>query len=188
MNRYSHGGTLYSLVYTIWRGSKALKGVISTWFYRKVIPNCGASTKFGEGVYISYPTNVIIGDCCIFGNNVSITSEIPNSVLRIHENVVVSGGVKLDYTGDLIIGQNTMISSNVRIITHDHGYEPHSQPKKCSLIIGESVWIGFGSIVLQGVNSIGNGAIIGAGSVVSKPVPDNTIVAGNPAQSIKKKD
>ena len=50
--------------------------------------------------------------------------------------------------------------------------------------IGNDVWIGRSAIVLSGVN-IGNGAVIGAGSVVTKDVPDYAIVAGNPAKLIR---
>jgi len=56
--------------------------------------------------------------------------------------------------------------------------------KKGKITIGNNVWVGFNVIILKGV-SIGNGAIIAAGSVVSKDVPDYSVVAGNPAE-IKK--
>ena len=51
--------------------------------------------------------------------------------------------------------------------------------------IGNNVWIGSNATILQGI-TIGNGAIIGAGSVVTKDVPPNLIVAGNPAKILKK--
>ena len=50
--------------------------------------------------------------------------------------------------------------------------------------IGKNVWIGLGSIILKGV-TIGDGAIIAAGSVVTKDVPSNCLVGGNPAKVIK---
>jgi hypothetical protein len=52
--------------------------------------------------------------------------------------------------------------------------------------IGNDVWIGHGAIVLPGV-SVGTGAIIGAGAVVTRPVPDYMIVAGNPARFIRRR-
>lgn len=54
-----------------------------------------------------------------------------------------------------------------------------------SLDIGNDVWIGYGSYILSGCNTIGNGAVIGAGSVVTHDVPPYAVVAGNPAKIIK---
>jgi len=56
-----------------------------------------------------------------------------------------------------------------------------------TLVIGHDVWIGENALVLPSVNSIGNGAIIGAGSVVTKDVEPYTIVGGNPAKPIRKR-
>ena len=51
----------------------------------------------------------------------------------------------------------------------------------------DDAWIGFNSIILKGV-TVGRGAVVGAGSVVTNDVPDHTVVAGNPARVIKKLD
>lgn len=56
---------------------------------------------------------------------------------------------------------------------------------RSSLVINDDVWIGARVIILGNVNSIGRGVIIGAGSVVTKPIPDYAIVGGNPARIIK---
>lgn len=56
---------------------------------------------------------------------------------------------------------------------------------KSELEIKDDVWIGTRAIILGNVRTIGTGAIIGAGSVVTKPVPDYAIVAGNPARIIR---
>ena len=56
---------------------------------------------------------------------------------------------------------------------------------KSKLEIKDNVWIGARAIILGNVRTIGTGAIIGAGSVVTKPVPDYAIVAGNPARIIR---
>jgi acetyltransferase-like isoleucine patch superfamily enzyme len=55
---------------------------------------------------------------------------------------------------------------------------------KGAIVIGDKAWIGFNAIILKGV-SIGEGAVVGAGSVVTKDVPEWTIVAGNPARTIR---
>jgi acetyltransferase-like isoleucine patch superfamily enzyme len=63
-------------------------------------------------------------------------------------------------------------------------YKDWAKVKRAKVTIKDKAWIGFNSIILKGV-TIGEGAIVGAGSVVTKDVPDFTIVAGNPARIIK---
>jgi len=57
--------------------------------------------------------------------------------------------------------------------------------KRESLEIGNDVWIGYGTLILSGCHKIGNGAVIGAGSIVTKDVPPYAVVVGNPARIIK---
>lgn len=95
----------------------------------------------------------------------------------------------LDAHSSIIIGQNCMIGPQCYITDGDHGNNPvtlvKNQPIDTAPVkIEDDVWIGAGVIVLKGV-TIGNGAIIGAGSVVTKSVPANTVVAGNPIQVIR---
>ena len=60
----------------------------------------------------------------------------------------------------------------------------NSQGSSHPIIIGDNVWIGTGTIILPGV-TIGDGAIVAAGSVVNKSVPENCIYGGNPAELIR---
>ncbi len=92
------------------------------------------------------------------------------------------------------IGKDTIITSQVTINAHylipvsyinDKG-EPRTKyiGEKTETRIGDSCVIGIGSVIMSGV-SVGNNCVVGAGAVVTKDVPDNTIVAGNPARIIK---
>lgn len=82
--------------------------------------------------------------------------------------------------GDLLMGEDVLFQGN----NHDlDTLLPNSN--KDPLEIGEKVWIGARVIILAGCQKIGNGAIIGAGSVVTHDVPDYAVVAGNPAKVIK---
>jgi serine acetyltransferase len=65
------------------------------------------------------------------------------------------------------------------------GYVREERRKRTRIEIGNDVWIGQNAIILSGVNKIGDGAVIGAGSIVTKDVPDFAIVAGNPAKVIR---
>ena len=88
--------------------------------------------------------------------------------------------------GDVRIGDQTLISDYVRIVSGQHGLEP-SRPISDqtetyhTLCIGQDVWVGSGATILAEISSH---AVVGAGSVVTKPVAEYAIVAGNPARLI----
>lgn len=183
-----YGSSFPSTAITIWRGYLWLQGKILTRIYRRTLQTCGEFTDFGRGVYISYPSRVQIGGHCHIGSGTYLTSEFSHGLLIMGDHVQISDEVQIDFTGNVTIKKNALISARARIISHDHGYNPHSEPTGYELTIDEEAWIGFNSIILPGVTKIGKGAIIGAGSVVTKPVPEWAIVAGNPARVIKFRD
>lgn len=92
--------------------------------------------------------------------------------------------------GPLKIGDNVMMGPDVTILSQTHIIERTDIPmgkqgmREAIVIIGNDVWIGMRSIIMPGVK-IGNGAVIGAGAVVTKDVPDYAIVGGVPARIIK---
>ena len=85
------------------------------------------------------------------------------------------------------IGHDVFIGPKVNLITINHDVDPDNRSATYGrrIVIEDKVWIGINATVLPGVK-IGYGAIIGAGSVVTKDVEPMTIVAGNPARFIKK--
>jgi len=94
------------------------------------------------------------------------------------------------YKGPVHIGKGVEIAPHCAFYSYDHGMAPgvpvskQAKRSKGGIVIGDDVWLGFGVIVLDGVQ-IGDGAVIGAGSVVIKSIPENCIAAGNPARVIK---
>jgi len=85
------------------------------------------------------------------------------------------------------IGDDVMFASGVALVGSDHRFDNITTTMNRSgrnpvspITIGDNVWIGHGATILKGV-TIGNGAVIAAGSIVTKDVPHNAIVAGNPA-------
>lgn len=102
------------------------------------------------------------------------------------KRVFVNAGCKFQDQGGITIGDDVLIGQNVVIATLNHAMDPDSRgdmnPKP--VCIGNKVWIGANATLLPGV-SIGEGAIVAAGAVVSKDVPARTVVGGVPAKVIK---
>ncbi|KAJ1736106.1 hypothetical protein LPJ61_000156 [Coemansia biformis] len=86
------------------------------------------------------------------------------------------------------IGDDVLLGPNVQVYTAEHPVDPSERLKGLEsarpVRIGNNVWVGGGAIILPGI-TIGNGVTIGAGAVVTKDVPDNVVVAGNPARIVK---
>lgn len=112
------------------------------------------------------------------------------------DNIYISTDVNIG-TSDkskIVIGNYVMIAHNVMIIGGNHNISKTDIPmmlqgdgKQGDIIIKDDVWIGAGSIILTGV-TIGKGSVVGAGSVVTKSIEPFSIVGGNPAKLIKKRN
>ena len=111
-----------------------------------------------------------------------------NAFIDIGDNVSIASFTLIDYSGSIKISDNTTISEGVKIYTHTHKFDKNTldikkaQIVRNNLLIEEYVWIGANAIILPSVTFIGKGAVIGAGSVVTKNVLSNTTVVGNPAK------
>lgn len=122
-----------------------------------------------------------------------------NTVIMNGENIYIgkntyinSGFFKASKNSKIVIGDNCLISYNVHMRTDTHNYikrdvnikdQGHNEK---NIIIGNDVWIGYGAQILSGV-SIGDGAVIAAGAIVTKDVMPYSVVAGVPAIEIKKR-
>ena len=126
----------------------------------------GKDIIIGAKVYINFPERVILKD-----------------------RARISSGALINSRGGLFVGENTGIADNCVILTDQHRYRgartiPFDDVVDLKpVIIREYVWIGIGVMIMPGIE-IGEGAIIGMGSVVTKNVPPLAIVLGNPAEII----
>lgn len=106
----------------------------------------------------------------------------------IGNDVGISAFVHIWGSGGVIIGDRVLIASHVAItsVTHDYNVKHicFSPSIHKQVVIQDDVWIGTHSVILPGI-TIGEGAVIGAGTVVTKDVPAYAIVAGAPARIIK---
>ena len=131
--------------------------------------------------------------CNNVGNNVNLDRNVnilDFSKIAIGDN---SGFGMNSRIGSVTIGKNVMMGPDCLILTKNHAFDSTDIPMNMQgykedspVAIGNDVWIGQRVIILPGLR-IGDGAIIGAGSVVTKNVEDYTIVAGNPARVIRKR-
>ena len=159
----------------------------STFLYRWSTRSFGNGTEIQWGVRFCDPRTIVIGSNCLIWTGVATSSDGEVSSLILADNVEINSGVYIDQTASVEIGHSTLISEDSKIYTHDHGLDPYSKPRKYPKKIGSSVWIGARAIVLASCQNIGDGAVIGAGAVVTKNVEGNTVVAGVPAKVVRLK-
>jgi galactoside O-acetyltransferase len=120
---------------------------------------------------------ITIGDRCFIGKSHLVAAE----KISIGDDVVISWGVTID--------DHNSHSMDWSVRRHDienwhKGIKDWTDIVIAPVTIGSRVWIGFNAIILKGV-TLGEGCIVGAGSVVTKDVPPYAIVAGNPARIIR---
>jgi acetyltransferase-like isoleucine patch superfamily enzyme len=162
---------------------------------------------------IIYHSKLRVGKKCFIGDGVIIYQDREGEAVHLSEQVHLHRGTTLQtgmggkitigdhthiqprcqisaYKGSVHIGKRGEIAPNCAFYPYDHGFLPGGpickQPLKSKgdIILGDDVWLGYGVIILDGVH-IGNGGVVGAGSVVTKNIPEESIAAGNPARIIK---
>ena len=136
------------------------------WLLKPTFKSAGLNVNIEHGAYLGTPAKITIGSNSGIGIN-----------CRIY--------------GPVDIGSDVMMGPDVVIISSNHRFDNLALPMReqgctpCRPVkIGNDVWIGTRVIILPGV-SIGDGAVLGAGSVVTKNVPPYAIIGGNPAKIIK---
>lgn len=127
----------------------------------------------------------------LFGDNLGEGSRLNAPIfvniaenVKIGKNVVIMNGFQCMSAGGLTIEDGVMISLNCTIATNNH--DVYDRPViTCKPVrIKKNAWLGVNVTVLPGV-TIGENAVVGAGAVVTKDVPDNAVVVGTPAKVIK---
>ena len=127
--------------------------------------------KTGERVFAEAPLH------CDYGANI-----------EVGENFFANYNLTILDVAKVVIGKNAMIAPNVSIYTAGHPLHPDSRNTGYEygipVTIGDNVWIGGSAVILPGV-SIGSNVVIGAGSLVTRDIPDNRVAAGNPCRVLR---
>ncbi len=107
--------------------------------------------------------------------------------IRVGNGVFINSGCCFQDQGGIEIGDNALIGQQVVIATLNHDLVPKNRANMypAPVKIGNGVWIGAHATILAGV-TVGDGAVIAAGAVVTRDVPANTVVGGVPAKIIKR--
>ncbi len=138
---------------------------IRKWFYQLLGAKIGKKTVICRRVDVLFPKGLNIGN-----------------------NVAIGWFVDLDARGKIEIGHDTNVSSHSILITGSHDIDdPKFTAEFKPIKIGHHCWIGTGAIILQGV-TIGDGAVVAAGAVVTRDIPSNEVWGGVPAKFIRKRN
>ena len=109
--------------------------------------------------------------------------------IKIGRDVFINSGCHFQDQGGIELGDGVLVGHNVVLATINHDLDPAQNRKNhyAPIKIGSHVWIGSNATILQGV-TIGEWAVVAAGAVVTRDVPENTIVGGVPAKTIRTVD
>ncbi|MCM1070731.1 MAG: sugar O-acetyltransferase [Alistipes timonensis] len=133
---------------------------------KSLLGSCGERFHFNQPFHCDYGCNIHIGEDFFANFNLTILDE-----------------------AEVRVGDHAFIGPNVSIFTACHPLDATERNKGVqwaeAVTIGDNVWIGGGATILPGV-TIGDNVVVGAGSVVTKDIPSNVVVAGNPARVIKR--
>lgn len=140
------------------------------WIFKALLARLGAGSMIDYQTYFRYPWKISVG----IGVSINRGCEFYGSML--------------DGKAHITVGDHCALAPRVRVLsaTHDYGFL-HLPDMSASVTIGKHVWIGAGATLLPGIN-IGDGAVVAAGSVVTRDVDPFTIVGGNPARFIKNRE
>ncbi len=143
---------------------------------KKLLGKVGKNVGIGVPFYCDHGKSIFIGDDVIVGLNCTF---VDNAEIHIGNRVMIAPNVQIYTASHPTLPQE-------RLIDNWEGVSPtYFRTYAKPVIIEDNVWIGGGAIILPGV-TIGKNAVIGAGSVVNKSIPENCVAAGNPCKVIKK--
>jgi acetyltransferase-like isoleucine patch superfamily enzyme len=203
------------LWFTVRRGAMATRGVILAlrtghWAFPVFV---GRGVVVTDARYLRLHPGVTIGDYCRLdclgragitlgpgttlrrGVHIEVTSNLKKLAhgCRLGTRVGISEACYIGAKGPVIIGDDTEMGPGCKIIAENHSFADLSLPvreqplSRKGITVGANCWFGANVVVLDGC-SVGKGAVLAAGSIVTRDVTANTIVAGVPARLVRQRD
>ena len=154
----------------------------------------GANTFIGSNIATYWPHKLQIGSNCLLEEGVFFKYDGIYSVgkaITIGERCFIGRFTEFNIKLNINIGNDCLIASNTKFVDHDHGMNRADimSVQDCdsqAISIGNDVWIGANVVLLKGV-TIGDGAVVAAGSVVTKSIPEFEVWGGVPARKISQR-
>jgi acetyltransferase-like isoleucine patch superfamily enzyme len=160
-------------------------------YWRVLGMSVGREVRLGK-IVVTWPHRIVLEERCSLEHGIYFNAAGGYSArvaISVGAGTFIGSGSEFNAIESIRIGQNCLIASGSRFIDHNHGIELGTpmklQPEvSAPIVVGSDVWIGANCVVLKGV-TIGDGAIVAAGSIVTKSVDAYTIVGGAPAKLIR---
>lgn len=149
----------------------------------------GENVIFEDGTRVFHPESIELGNNVYVGHNTILQGYYKNKML-IGDNAFIGPNCFFHSAGSISIGKNVGLAAYTKILTSVHEEEGLEKPLSFSkivfakVVIQDNVHVGIGTVILPGV-TIGQGAQIGAGAVVSRDIPAFAVAVGVPARVIR---
>lgn len=168
------------------KGREALR---AQWYLRSAT-RVARTARVDGRLAVSNAGTLIVGDRVRFVGTI-VPTELavgPGGTLDIGARTFINYGTSIAATLDVRIGRGCNLGTYCMLMDNDfHCLEPerrHERPASSPIVLGENVWLG-GRVVVMGGVTIGDHSAVGAGSVVTRDIPPNTVAAGVPAKVIR---
>jgi acetyltransferase-like isoleucine patch superfamily enzyme len=156
------------------------------WWARR-LGRCGRDVFIEPKVeFLRHPEHVSLGDHVIIKQGARLCATNPDARIAVGAWTTIGYHTHVFATTEIMIGQDSLIAPFCYLVDANHGTARHARirDQKMSsspISVGNDVWLGAGAVVLPGV-TIGDGAVVAAGSVVAHDVPPYALARGNPAE------
>jgi acetyltransferase-like isoleucine patch superfamily enzyme len=174
-----------------WHDLLRLRSALRRLYWRALGMRIGSGTRLG-GLRVTWPHRILIGRNCNIEDGVYLKvagGYSDKTSIVLGEGCFIGSQCEFNALSRIELGASCLVASGTRFIDHNHGTSlgtpMKDQPEQSAdILIGSDVWIGANCVILKGV-SIGDGAIVAAGAVVTKSIPALAIAAGVPARLLR---